>query len=118
MDDVAVVEAAEDVQDGVGLADVGQELVAEAFTAGGALHQTRDVHDLHRGGNGALGLANLRQHLQTLVRNGSGTHVGFDRAEREIRALGLWAFPELTQLNKVDFPTLGSPTIPHFKAID
>ena len=30
----------------------------------------------------------------------------------------LWALPELTQLNKVDFPTLGSPTIPHFKAID
>jgi hypothetical protein len=31
--------------------------------------------------------------------------------------LALWAFPELTQLNKVDFPTLGSPTIPHFKDI-
>ena len=32
--------------------------------------------------------------------------------------LALWALPELTQLNKVDFPTLGSPTIPHFRAID
>ena len=30
----------------------------------------------------------------------------------------LCALPELTQLNKVDFPTLGSPTIPHFSAID
>jgi hypothetical protein len=29
----------------------------------------------------------------------------------------LCAFPELTQLNKVDFPTLGSPTIPHLSAI-
>ena len=31
--------------------------------------------------------------------------------------LALWAFPELTQLNKVDLPTLGKPTIPHFKDI-
>jgi hypothetical protein len=29
----------------------------------------------------------------------------------------LCAFPELTQLNNVDFPTLGSPTIPHLSAI-
>ena len=29
----------------------------------------------------------------------------------------LWAFPELTQLNNVDLPTLGSPTIPHLSAI-
>jgi hypothetical protein len=31
--------------------------------------------------------------------------------------LALWALPELTQLNKVDLPTLGSPTIPHLNAI-
>jgi len=31
--------------------------------------------------------------------------------------LAAWAFPDETQLNKVDFPTLGSPTIPHLKAI-
>ena len=29
----------------------------------------------------------------------------------------LWAFPELTQLNNVDFPTFGSPTIPHLRDI-
>jgi DUF1009 family protein len=29
----------------------------------------------------------------------------------------LWAFPELTQLKRVDLPTLGKPTIPHFKDI-
>jgi hypothetical protein len=28
------------------------------------------------------------------------------------------AFALLKQLNKVDFPTLGNPTIPHFSAID
>jgi DUF1009 family protein len=32
--------------------------------------------------------------------------------------LALWAFPELMQLKRVDLPTLGKPTIPHFKDID
>jgi hypothetical protein len=28
-----------------------------------------------------------------------------------------WAREELMQLNKVDLPTFGKPTIPHFKAM-
>ena len=32
--------------------------------------------------------------------------------------LSACAFPEDTQLNKVDFPTLGSPTIPHLSAMN
>ena len=31
--------------------------------------------------------------------------------------LALCAFPELMQLNNVDFPTFGRPTIPHFNDI-
>ena len=31
--------------------------------------------------------------------------------------LALCALPELTQLNNVDFPTFGSPTIPHLSDI-
>ena len=31
--------------------------------------------------------------------------------------LALWAREELTQLNKVDLPTFGKPTIPHFSDI-
>ena len=89
MHDIAVVKAAEHVQDGVGLTDVGQELVAQALALGSALHQAGDIHDLHRGRNGALGLADLRKHLQALVRNVGGTHVGVDGAEREVGALGL-----------------------------
>ena len=87
VDDVAVVEAAQDVQDGVALADVGQELVAEALAAAGAAHQTGDVDDVDRGRDRALGLADLGKHLQALVRDVGGAEVGFDRAEREIGAL-------------------------------
>ena len=32
--------------------------------------------------------------------------------------LALWAFPELTQLKRVDLPTLGRPTIPHLRDIE
>ncbi len=32
--------------------------------------------------------------------------------------LALWAFPELTQLKRVDLPTFGRPTIPHFRDIE
>src|SRR5919202_4189037 len=40
---VLVLEAADDLYDGVGLADVGEELVAQALALGRAAHQPRDV---------------------------------------------------------------------------
>ena len=89
MNDIAVVEAAEDVQDGVGFPDVREELVSETLSLGSALHQTGDVHDFHRGGNGALGLADLRKDLQALVRHIGGADIRFDGAERVVGALGL-----------------------------
>ena len=49
VDDVLILEAAHHVGDGIGLADVGEELVAQAFTLGGARHQAGDVDELHGG---------------------------------------------------------------------
>src|SRR4029077_18376180 len=45
MSDVAALEAAEHMGDGVDLADVAEELVAEPFALGGAAHQPRDVYE-------------------------------------------------------------------------
>ena len=57
--DVVVLEAAQDMDDGVHFADVGEELVAEAFALRRALHQAGDVDegqlgrdDLGRAGDG------------------------------------------------------------------
>ena len=47
VDDVAVLEAAQHVGDRVALADVGEELVAEAFALAGALHEAGDVDKAH-----------------------------------------------------------------------
>lgn len=48
---VRVTEEAHHFRDGVGLADVREELVAETLPLARSGHQTRDVDELHRGGH-------------------------------------------------------------------
>ena len=55
-----VVEAAHDVQDGVGLANVREELVAEALTFRSAAHQSGDIDELDVVGTTDWGLTILR----------------------------------------------------------
>ena len=64
MDDVVIVEAPHDVHDGFTLADVGQELVAQAGALGGALDDAGDVDKLHGGGHDAWGAGQRGQRLQ------------------------------------------------------
>ena len=75
------------MHDGIRLADVGQELVAEALALAGALYKARNVHEFHDGRNGPLGLVHVRQNLQTGVRHGHDADVGVDRAERIVCGL-------------------------------
>src|SRR5690606_12350609 len=82
--DIAVFEAAHDVGDGVGLADVGEELVAQTFTLGGSRHQAGDIDKLHGGGEDALRLHDLRQHVQAGVGHGHQAGVRLDGAEGEV----------------------------------
>ena len=89
MDDVRVVEAAENVQNRVCLPDVCKELVAESFTLAGSLHETGDVYDLHSCRDHSLWVAEALEHFKSLVRNDGGADVGLDRAEREVCALCL-----------------------------
>ena len=81
VNDVLVVKAADHVDDGVGLPDVGQELVAQALPLGGPLHQARDVHKLNDCRGGLLGLIDLSQLIQPLIGDGDHAHVGVDGAE-------------------------------------
>ena len=69
VDHVVVLEAAHHVDDGVGLADVGQKLVAQAFALAGTGHQTGDIDKLDDSRNDALG----RDDLASCCRRGSGT---------------------------------------------
>ena len=81
MDDVVVIKAAHHVHDGIALADVAQELVAQACTLAGTLDQTGDVYKLHDGRCLFVGLPDLSQLVQPLVRHGHDAAVGLNGAE-------------------------------------
>ncbi len=85
VDDVVVLEAADDVGDGVGLADVGQELIAEAFTLGGPAHEAGDVDEVHRRGDDRLRVVELHQRVEPRVGHRHHADVRLDGAERIVR---------------------------------
>ena len=87
MDDIIILKAAHNMHDGVALADMGEELVAQALAVAGALDQARDIHKFHAGGRNLLGLVHPGQHVQTLIRHGYHAGVGFNGAERIIGGL-------------------------------
>ena len=89
MGDVLIVEATQHVNDGIRLANVGQELVAQAFALAGALHQTGNVDNLHRSGYDTPRMNYFGQFLQTFVGNGDDAHVGLDGTKRKIGSLSL-----------------------------
>ena len=72
------------MDDGIGLADIAQELVAQAFAFGGALYEAGNVHNLHRGGHDAVGVNQFCQLAEALIGHGDNTHVGLDGAEGEV----------------------------------
>ena len=80
--DVVVDEAAHDVRDRVGLADVGEELVAEALALRGAGDEARDVDELDDRRHDALGARDRRQRREPRVRHLDDADVRLDRAER------------------------------------
>ena len=82
---VAVLEGAHDLADGVGLADVGEELVAQPLPLGRAAHDAGDVDEGHRGREDLLAAEDLRQPREPLVGERDDAHVGVDRRERVVR---------------------------------
>jgi len=89
VDDVLVLEAAHDVHDGVALADVGEELVAQTLALGGARHQARNVHERQRGRHGLHRLVDVGEDLEPRVRHGDDARVGLDRAKGKVCGLRL-----------------------------
>ncbi|SCJ09046.1 Uncharacterised protein [uncultured Clostridium sp.] len=81
MDDVIIVKAAHHMHNGIALADVAQELVAKARALTGTLYKARDIHELHDGRGLFIGLPDLGQLVQTLVRHGYDAAVRLDGAE-------------------------------------
>ena len=89
MNNVIILKATHHLHNGIRLADIGKELIAEACTLCSALHQTGNIHKLNGSRNNALSLAYLRQHRQTLIRHFHHTHIRVNSAERIVCRLSL-----------------------------
>ncbi len=87
--DIIVVEATKDVDYGVGLADVGEELVAETLAFACSLDETCDVDNLDSCGDDLRRVLDFVEYLETVVGDGDDADVRFDGAEGEVGRLGL-----------------------------
>ena len=87
--DVFVLEAAHHLGNGVGLAYVGQELVAQPLALGGALHQAGDIHELHMRGYDLFGFDDGGDLLKPRVGHGHHAYIGINGAEGVV--LGAYA---------------------------
>src|SRR3546814_13928919 len=72
------LEAAQHVDDGVDLADVGEKLVAEALALGGAAHESGDVDELQHRRNRLCGLGERRQLVEARVGHRHAPAVGLE----------------------------------------
>ena len=82
MGHVGILEAADHVDDGVGGANVAQELVAQALALGSALYQACNIHEFNHSRGDLLGLMQLGKPGKPLIRHGNHAHIGVDGAER------------------------------------
>src|SRR5258708_15160175 len=89
MNNLGVVEAANDVHNRIRRSDVAEELAAEALTLARAGDQAGNVDELHRRGNERLRLEDGSDAIQPLVRHADDADVGIDGAERIVGGLGL-----------------------------
>ncbi len=85
MHDVRVLEAAHDLGDRVGLADVGEELVAEPLPLARAADDAGDVDERHRGGQDPLAVEDAGEHLEARVGQADDSDVRLDGREGIVR---------------------------------
>ena len=78
---IVIIKTAHNVCNGVGLADVGEELIAQAFTFRGACDQTRNVDEFDGGGLHALWIDDCGQSIHAWVWDFNHAHIGLDGAE-------------------------------------
>ena len=91
MHDAVVVEAAEHMDDGVALAYVGQELVAQALTLAGTFHEARNIDDVADSRHDATRVHKFGKLGQSFVRHGDLSELSINGAEGEIGSLSFRA---------------------------
>ena len=83
-DDIWIVEAPDDVDDGVRAADIRQELVPKPLSFARAFDKSRDIHKLDHRRSVFLRLIHLCKVVKPFVRHGHDAHIRVDGAERVV----------------------------------
>ena len=89
MDNVCVLKAADNMTDGIHLADMAEEFIAKALALGCTAHQTCDIDKFDYRGCCFCGIIHFCQPCQTFIGDGNHAHVGVDGAEGVIGCLCL-----------------------------
>ncbi len=84
MDNIWIREIAYDLTNRIGIANVGEKLVAQALAFTGALHQSGNVNKLNCRWHDPAGMNDICKLLQPLVRNVHYADIGIDRCKRII----------------------------------
>ena len=82
MHDIAIFEAAYHVDDRVDFTNICKELVAKAFSLGGAFYKSGNIHKLDCRGNDLLGVIHLAQYIQPLIRHGYNAYIRVNGTKR------------------------------------
>ena len=86
---IIIVEAAEHVDDGVSLTDIGQKLVAQSLALARTLHEAGNINNLHSGGYDTSRMYQLGQLGESVIGNRDNAHIGLDCTERKVCRLRL-----------------------------
>ena len=87
MNDVGVLEAAHHLNDGAGLADIGEKFVPQAFSFAGAAHKTGNVVKFDDGRRDLDRMKHIGEDFEARIGHFHHADVGFDRAERIVRGV-------------------------------
>ena len=82
--DVTVFKATQDVDDGVGFADVGKKLVAESLTFGGSFYQAGNINEFKLGRYDVFRVDDSCQFLQSFIGYGNTAGIRFNGTKRKV----------------------------------
>mmetsp|Transcript_24465 Transcript_24465/g.60703 ORF Transcript_24465/g.60703 Transcript_24465/m.60703 type:complete len:253 (+) Transcript_24465:497-1255(+) len=89
VDDVFILEAPHDVHDRVALADVGEELIAQPLPFRCAGDKPGDIDKAEGRGHRLPRIVDVGEHFELRIGDGHDSGVRLNRAEGEVRRLGL-----------------------------
>ena len=89
MGDIAVFEAAQDIDDGIDFADVGEELIAKPLAFACTADQSGDIDEFELGGDDGGRTGDGGELVDTIIRHGNAADIRLNGAEGIVRGFRL-----------------------------